>query len=217
VVIAVGGDGTILNAARLALPFAVPVLGINAGRLGFLAGLERHELALLPRLATGDYTLERRMLLEAQVWQGERVMLGGHCLNDAVISRQGVSHAVEVPVSCGGNMITCLGDGVIFATPTGSTAYNYSAGGPVAEPGVETILLTPICSHRRMARTIVFSPEARFSVDIAGEGLALALDAAPPAPLLPGQRVSIRRADVYAQFINLKTEHFLSILNAKMG
>ena len=125
--IAVGGDGTILTAARMALPHQKPVLGVNAGRLGFLAGLERHELHLLPRLAAGAFTLDRRMPLEVQVVScganGETLVYEGFCVNDAVISRFGTPRLAEIAVDCGGgHVLNFMGDGVIFATPTGSTA-----------------------------------------------------------------------------------------------
>jgi len=216
--IAIGGDGTILNAARLAIPLGIPVLGINAGRVGFLAGLERNELALLSRLATGDFALDERMLLHAQVWQGERIVTEGHCLNDAIIARCGVPNVVDLPVDCGnGHVINYRGDGVIFATPSGSTAYNFSAGGPVAEPGLECVLLTPICNHRSFSRAIVFSGTTAFSVDVTCEGLALTVDAQPSLPLLPGQRVTVRKSGMTARFIRLKAESFLDILSTKMG
>ena len=216
--IAVGGDGTILTAARMALPYQKPVLGVNAGRLGFLAGLERHELHLLPRLATGAFTLDRRMPLEVQVLQGETLVYEGFCVNDAVISRFGTPRLAEIAVDCGGgHALKFMGDGVIFATPTGSTAYNFSAGGPVVEPTFESILLTPVCNHMLFTRAVVFTAQTAFSVDIAREGLALATDAEPPVALLPGQRVTVRRAEVEALFIRLKTEHFLDVLAGKMG
>jgi len=216
--IAIGGDGTILNAARLALPHNKPVLGINAGRLGFLAGLERRELELLPRLAVDDYELEHRMLLRAQVHQGKQLIAEELCLNDAVVARHGVSHTVEVQVDCGqGQVIAYRGDGVIFATPTGSTAYNFAAGGPVVEAKIESILLTPVCNHRLFTRTIVFSETTKFSVDITGHGLALNIDAQPPLALMSGQRVTICRADCKAAFIRIKPGGFLNILNEKMG
>ena len=215
--IAIGGDGTILEAARVALPHGKPVLGINAGRLGFLAGLERRELEQLPRLAADDYELEHRMLLRAEVWQGEQCVAEGLCLNDAVVARHGVSHTVEVQVDCGDEVIAYRGDGVIFSTPTGSTAYNFAAGGPVVEAKIESILLTPVCNHRLFTRTIVFSESTRFSVDITGHGLALNMDAQPPVALQPGQRVTVRRAGCKAAFIRLKPGGFLYILNEKMG
>ncbi|MDR0532074.1 MAG: NAD(+)/NADH kinase [Oscillospiraceae bacterium] len=215
-IVAIGGDGTILRAARLALPCQKPVLGVNAGRLGFLAGLERHEISALGRLATGDYLLERRMLLEVRVFDGDICTHEQRCVNDAVISRYTISHLAELSVACGGHNLTYRGDGVIFSTPTGSTAYGLSAGGPVVDPHIETILLTPICSHRLFSRTVVFAPDTLFSTEIAQEGLCLTCDAEPPLPLQPGQRLTIRRAEESAQFIRLKTGHFLDILNEKL-
>jgi NAD+ kinase len=214
--IAIGGDGTILTAARMALPYQKPVLGINAGRLGFLAGLERHELSLLPQLADGAYELDRRMLLEVQIWQEDQLLRKDLCLNDAVISRHFVSHLVEVPVECGGRIVTYHGDGVIFSTPTGSTAYSFSAGGPVVEPSMDIVLLTPICNHLLFSRSIVFSSNTRFSVNIMHDGLALTCDVESPFALLPGQRVTVHRAAVDAVFIRLKAENFLDVLNEKM-
>ncbi len=217
-VIAVGGDGTILTAARMALPHKKPVLGVNAGRMGFLAGLESHELHLLPRLAEGAYTLDRRMLLEVCVSQDEQPAYKGFCVNDAVISRFGTPRLAEIDVNCGGgHMLNFMGDGVIFATPTGSTAYNFSAGGPVVEPSFESILLTPVCNHQLFTRSVVFSAQTRFTVDIVRKGLALATDAEQPVNLLPGQQVAVCRADGEALFIRLKTEHFLDVLSMKMG
>ena len=216
--LAVGGDGTILTAARMALPLQMPVLGVNAGRMGFLAGLERHELHLLPRLATGEFTLDRRMLLQVQVQHEKTLIYKGFCINDAVISRFGTPRLAEIAVDCGGgHVLKFMGDGVIFATPTGSTAYNFSAGGPVVEPTFESILLTPVCNHLMFTRSVVFSAQAEFFVDITREGLALATDAEPPMSLLPGQRVTVKRAEPEALFIRLKTEHFLDVLTGKMG
>ena len=216
--IAVGGDGTILKAARMALPRRLPVLGVNAGRLGFLAGLERHELHLLSRLAAGAFTLDRRMPLEVQVLQNNELVYEGFCVNDAVISRFGTPRLAEIAVDCGGgHALKFMGDGVIFATPTGSTAYNFSAGGPVVEPTFESILLTPVCNHLLFTRSVVFSAQTSFTVDITREGLALAADAEPPLPLLPGQRVIVKKAESEALFIQLKTEHFLDVLAGKMG
>ena len=217
--IAIGGDGTILNAAQLALPHGKPVLGINAGRLGYLAGLEPNELALLPRLATEEFSLDRRMLLQVDVQQGAQTITSALCLNDAVVSRHGVSYAATVQVNCsqGCRSLTYLGDGVIFATPTGSTAYNFSAGGPVVEPDIESILLTPICNHKALTRTVVFSAQSQFSIDITNHDLALTTDAQPPQPLLPGQRVVVRKASCEAQLIRLKPSGFLDILYEKVG
>ena len=216
-IIAVGGDGTILNAAHMVLPHGKPVLGVNAGRLGFLAGLERHELDLLPRLAEGEFELDTRMLLHVQVQKNDRLVMDTVCLNDAVLARR-FPRIAEIQVKCNHEQtLTYLGDGVIFATPTGSTAYNFSAGGPVVQPGIASILLTPICNHRAPARTIVFAADSHFSVEIPSDELALGIDAKPPQPLQAGSRVTICRHGSQAAFIRLKPASFLEIFNEKMG
>jgi NAD+ kinase len=214
--IAVGGDGTILQAARLALPWGLPVLGVNAGRVGFLAGLEPDELGQLPRLAQGDFALDERMLLEAQVLENGQVIAAARCVNDAVVARHSTTRATELSVACAGRVLRYLGDGVIFSTPTGSTAYNFSAGGPVADPAVESILVTPVCNHALFSRTVLFAGTAQLQMEIAHPGLALTCDAEPPLPLLPGQCVRVCRAAQKARFIRLKENHFLDILNAKL-
>ncbi|MDR3313313.1 MAG: NAD(+)/NADH kinase [Oscillospiraceae bacterium] len=216
--VAIGGDGTILRGARLALPFGIPVLGVNAGRLGFLAGLERDELHLLPLLAepVGGDMLDARMLLEVRLWEGERQLECLCCINDAAIARHSSSRVAELTVDCGGNNFPYRGDGVIFSTPTGSTAYSLSAGGPVLDPQLESILLTPICNHLLFARSILFSPGAAFEIHIPEDGLALTCDAEPPVILRAGQRVTVRRAEEQIRFIRLKTRHFLEILSKKL-
>ena len=215
-VIAIGGDGTILNAARRVLPHDIPVLGINAGRMGFLAGLERHEIDLLSRLSTGEYQLEHRMLLEACVLQGGQLVHRQFCINDAVISRFALSRPVEIPVICDEHSLSYLGDGVIFSTPTGSTAYGFSAGGPVVDPQIETILLTPICNHRLFDRTVVFAADKRVKAKVLHEGMALVVDGEAPFHLSPGQMVEVRRAEHSIRFIRLKTQSFLDILSQKL-
>jgi len=215
-VIAIGGDGTILNAARRVLPHDIPVLGINAGRMGFLAGLERHEIDLLSRLAAGEYQLEHRMLLEARVLQDGKPVHRQFCINDAVISRYALSRPVEIPVICDGYSLSYLGDGIIFSTPTGSTAYGFSAGGPVVDPQIETILLTPICNHRLFDRTVVFAADKRIRADILHEGMALVVDGEAPFHLSPGQTVEVRRAAQSIRFIRLKSQSFLDILAKKL-
>ncbi|MDR2752981.1 MAG: NAD(+)/NADH kinase [Oscillospiraceae bacterium] len=214
--LAVGGDGTILHAVHQALPLQKPVLGLNGGRLGFLAGLEQDELPLLARLRTEEFALDRRMLLEARVLADTRCVARALCLNDAVISRSKAVGVAELPVECGGHRLEYRGDGVIFATPTGSTAYNFSAGGPVVDPKVEGVLLTPICNHLLFSRSLFFAAQSRFVVEIPQEGLALTCDAEPSLALFGGQRVEIRRAAEEACFIRLKENHFLDVLSGKM-
>ncbi|MDR1465850.1 MAG: NAD(+)/NADH kinase [Oscillospiraceae bacterium] len=216
-VIALGGDGTILQAARLAMARRKPVLGINAGRLGFLAGLERHELDLLRQLREDQYETDRRMMLLAQIRDGDTVLRESCCINDAVVGRGGATRAADVPVLCeNGRRLRFLGDGVIFSTPTGSTAYSLSAGGPVVDPRIESILLTPICTHLFFSRSIVFSPQAVLRAEIAQDGLTLTADAEPPLELRAGQEVWIRRADETAAFLRIKADSFLDVMERKL-
>ena len=217
-VIAVGGDGSIIYASHKAIPFGKPVLGINAGRLAFLAGLERHELPLLGRLLTGEYTTERRMLLCAQLIADEKVQSESLCINDAVISRTGAAKLTEFSVEADGKrMDAYLGDGVIFATPTGSTAYSLSAGGPIVDPSLESILLTPVCPHVLSARTLLFSPDTSLSVRVSSDASpVLTCDGRDPLPIPANAVVRIRKADTNAYFIRIKTDSFMDILHNKL-
>lgn len=215
--IAIGGDGTILRAARIVIPYEIPVLGINMGRLGFLAGLERHEIGMLSQLASNRFTLEHRMLLEAKVLRSEETVCEHLCLNDAVLSRYATPRMIEIPVACDGHVLVYHGDGLIFSTPTGSTAYAFSAGGPVVDPQFASILLTPICNHRLFSRPILFAPETRFAAEIAQEGAALTCDGEPQFVLSPGQTVTVRRAEKSVRFIQIKKQSIIDILGEKLN
>ena len=218
-VIAVGGDGSIIYASHKAIPFGKPVLGINAGRLAFLAGLERHELPLLGRLFTGEYTAERRMLLRARVFSPNGgVLCETLCINDAVLSRTGAAKLTEFLVDADGKRVDAyLGDGVIVATPTGSTAYSLSAGGPIVDPSLESVLLTPVCPHALSARTLLFSPDTVLTVRVPNDTPnVLTCDGGEPLILPHGASVQIDRADTSAYFIRIKTDSFMDILHNKL-
>ncbi len=217
-VIAVGGDGSIIYAAHKAIAANRPVLGINAGRLAFLAGLEQHELPLLGRLLTGDYATERRMLLQAQILQNGAVLHEALCINDAIFSRMGAAKLTGVQVLVNGRQ-TCdyLGDGVIVATPTGSTAYSLSAGGPIVDPSLESLLLTPICPHSLSGRTLLFAPQTELTLRATTDSApGLTCDGADPLPVPKGAEVLLRRAEKSAYFIRIKTDSFIDIYHTKM-
>ena len=217
-VIAVGGDGSIIFAAHKAIPAGKPVLGINAGRLAFLAGLEQHELPLLGRLMTGEYRTERRMLLQAQIIQNGKVLHEALCINDAIFSRMGAAKLTGVEVLLNGRE-TCsyLGDGVIVATPTGSTAYSLSAGGPIVDPSLESLLLTPICPHSLSGRTLLFAPQTELTLRATTDtALGLTCDGAEPLPVPRDAEVRICRAETSAYFIRIKTDSFIDIYHTKM-
>ena len=151
-VVVIGGDGTILHAARQVHPREVVMLGINLGSKGFLANLEPEEYAHVLRAAKGEYRLSRRMKLDVSLWRGGREICRDQALNDVVM--HGYGDCIKITAFCNGNRITAFsGDGIILSTPTGSTGYSMSAGGPIVEPSAEAILLSPICLAQLRAQS----------------------------------------------------------------
>ena len=157
--IAIGGDGTIIHTAKLAASLGKPILGINAGTLGFTAGLERHELGLLPRLVQGEYREERRRMLSVELESQKGASQSFYALNDAVLSGE-PAKIIDYQMVLGSRSYRYRADGFIVATPTGSTAYSLSAGGPVIEPSMDCLVYTPICPHSLFDRSILFSPQS---------------------------------------------------------
>lgn len=218
--IAIGGDGTIMHVAKAAAAVGCPVLGLNGGRLGFLAGVERDELDALPSLLTGDYTLDDRALLQVTVHtaEGERSCLA---MNEAVISRGSLSRLVDVCVTAGEDAImNCRGDGIIVATPTGSTAYSLSAGGPVVDPAVDCVLLTPVCPHSLDSRSRLLPTRVVLTIRAAaanGEAAFITVDGEENIPLTADDYVTIRRADTTARLIRLTSATFYDGLRHKLS
>lgn len=162
-IVTVGGDGTILHAARRSLGMRKPLVGVNLGRMGFLATIESYELDKLCRIAAGNYTIDRRNLLSVEVHGSRELCLTA--MNDLVIAKRNISQTIEVDVYCDGIPVNRYqGDGVILATPTGSTAYSLSAGGPILDARIEGIVVTPICAHSMRSPSIVFSAGRRLRV-----------------------------------------------------
>lgn len=218
-VIAVGGDGSIIHAAKTAAKYQKPILGVNAGRLAFMAGLEDNELHLLSRLIEGDYTLDKRLMLKASVLKGDEVISTDYCVNDCLVTNEEKQRMSEIDVSLGGSCFNSyLCDGVLVATPTGSTAYSLSAGGPIVDPELESILMTPICPHSLVGRSLVFRPNAVIGIASAGEvTLCLSADGAEPQKIEPGCRAEIKAAEFTADFIRIKSENFIDILYRKLA
>lgn len=215
IVIAVGGDGTIIHAAK----FGKPTLGINAGRIAFMAGLEPSELNMLSNLKTGKYELDRRMMLKAEIISSDNEVLSVHyCVNDAVIARGFQIKMDDFVVEHNGKFLNkYTADGIIFSTPTGSTAYNLSAGGPVVDPQIESILLTPICTHSLFSRALIFKPDSQFVLRGKGDvEIGLSCDGEDAIPIEQGCSVRISKADMFGEFIRIKNETFLEILNSKL-
>ncbi|HWQ50719.1 MAG TPA: NAD(+)/NADH kinase [Terriglobales bacterium] len=218
-VIAIGGDGTFLKAATAAAQVRAPVLGVNLGRTGFLAEVETGELQLLRRLFEGDYKVEQRMMLQASVRRGGKVRYRGLALNDVVLHRGMVSRLLTMQVLCNGGFIsTVRGDGLVISTPTGSTGYSLSAGGPIIDPKTACIAMVPVCSHSLASRAIIFEAASKLAVTPEmeeGRDAYLSLDGAASFLLLQGDVVAIQKAPVTAQIIRLKPDNFYEILQNK--
>lgn len=219
-VLVLGGDGSVIKAAAEATLHTTPILGINLGRVGYLTALEHDALSELSRLCTGDYYTEERMMLDVEIHRG------GTCvhkmrpaLNDAVISNGAVSHMVELDVFCDGEFFRgYYADGIIIATPTGTTAYSMSAGGPIVAPTLDSICLTPVCSHSLTARPMLFAPSSTLSVKNVCEredNTYLTVDGAEHFKLTQGDTVIVCRSKTVTRLIRFTEEGFVSQLNKK--
>lgn len=218
-VICFGGDGTILHMAKTATRYNIPILGVNIGTMGFMAELESGELSELTRLAKGDFTVDRRMMLDVTVRRDRDIIFHELCLNDAVITKGAVARIVHLSVKCDGvQAMECGGDGVIVATPTGSTAYNLSAGGPIVEPDAKNILITPICAHDMGSRCIVASMNRKITVELtknARRNAFLSVDGGKALKLNMGDVTYIRCSDKEIKLIRLKNRSFYDVINTK--
>lgn len=219
-IIALGGDGTIIHSARHAAAFDKPVLGVNVGRLGFLAELETNEFDELGKLAAGNYQIEQRMMLEIRYTENGNVKTCT-ALNDAVITRGALSPMPDFRVGFNGQTVCeYRGDGLIISTPTGSTAYSLSAGGPIIDPQLSCILLSPICSHSLLTRPVVFGPDAKLSVQtyFRTESEAyLTMDGEISVKIGSSQMIEFCRSEKTVRIIRLKDHNFYDIVNKKLG
>lgn len=220
VAIAIGGDGTTLNVAKRASFQSKPVLGINAGRLGFMSGLEQDELYLLENLVCGRYEIDNRLMLKADVIRDSQTISTYHCLNDFVISRGNFARLIDVDIFCDGRKVSNMrSDGVILSTPTGSTAYSMAAGGPVVSPDANCIIATPICPHSLMDRSIIFSTDKELIVRAKSDknnSSTLTVDGQEALELSYDSEISITLSNLTAKLIKLKPENFYEILNKKI-
>lgn len=214
IIICVGGDGTMIHCAK----YGKPVLGINAGRLAFMAGIEPSELELLSSLKDGSYTVDRRMMLDVEIKDSfGTTICRQNCINDVVAARGEQIKMIEISVSCNGKQANdYFTDGIIVATPTGSTAYNLSAGGPVMDPQIESMLLTPICTHSLFSRTLIFKPDALLTLKCNSDNINVSCDG-DTVTLQKGCSINITKSSAYAEFIRIKTDSFLDILNNKLA
>lgn len=196
-----GGDGTILRAAELVRGTDVPLLGVNLGHVGFLAESERADLAEAVRwVVDRDYTVEERMAIDVQVWRGDQLAAQTWALNEAAIEKANRERMIEVVLEVDGRPVSSFGcDGVVLATPTGSTAYAFSSGGPVVWPEVEALLVAPISAHALFAKPLVVAPTSLLAVELLTRTDAsgvLWCDGRRTVDLPPGARVEATRSDI---------------------
>jgi len=220
--ITLGGDGTLINAAKRAVLYDVPLLGVNLGTLGFMVELELNDdYKYYQRLVDNCFNYDIRMMFDIEARRGSRVMASALALNECLVARGDNARMIALSVSCDGTDITSYwGDGVIVATPTGSTGYSLSAGGPIVEPQAENFLITPVCAHSIGKRPIVMSQHGSINVtvgDISGKEAILSCDGETVCSLRGGDVVSVRRSPYSTRLIRMKNRGFYDILNLKLN
>ena len=219
--IAFGGDGSILHLAKTAALHRLPILGINLGNLGYIAELESTDLPLLRRLKEADLHCEDRMMLSVRVFRGDKQVYSTIVLNDAVITKGAVARVIKLQLYLNQAEFICQGgDGMIFATPTGSTAYSLSAGGPIVDPTAQNILITPICAHSLISSSYVLGPEQTVEIRSVRNGnktVYLSADGGKAFLLKENDRVVICRSPYVTKLVKLKNRSFYEILKSKMA
>lgn len=218
-IICFGGDGTILHTAKTATRHNIPILGVNIGTMGFMAELEAQELDQLKRLATGDYCVDSRMMLDVTVHRDRDIIFHDICLNDVVITKGAIARIIHLAVRCDDvQAMECGGDGVIVATPTGSTAYSLSAGGPIVEPDAHSIIVTPICAHDIGSRCMVASQNRVITVELsqnARRNAFLSVDGGKALRMNMGDVATIKKSNLTTKLIRLKDRSFYDVVNTK--
>jgi NAD+ kinase len=218
-----GGDGTLLRAARLLKGREIPILGINLGRVGFLTTATRDELpSALDALVSGRYVLERRLSLHATIISDEGGVRSEQiALNDVAVHKSGVARVVRIKVSVDGEDLgPYSADGVVVASPTGSTAYSLSAGGPIVAPGVEAMIVTPVCAHTLAVRPVVVPADATICAEPLAPGaddLLVSYDGQLGTTLTEGDRVFIRRAPSCVLLVRLGSEGYFTRMRQKLN
>ncbi len=216
--IVIGGDGTILSVAREMHGFSIPLLGVNLGTKGFMTALEPEELPLISRAARGDYHVSRRMMLDVELLRGGETIYSDSVLNDVVM--HGYGDCIKLTAWCEGDKITNFsGDGIILSTPTGSTGYSMSAGGPIVEPDAEAIILSPICAHAMASRSFVLGPGRKITVKaekLHVRKAYLSVDGNWAVDLENGDAMVVRRSSHYTLMADLGLKSFYDIAYEKL-
>lgn len=220
--IVLGGDGSIIDAAHRLAGCDIPLIGVNFGRIGFLAEIEINEFVLINEILQGNYTIENRMMLDISIVdEAGRTKVSSLCLNDAVLSNGPVARLLTFNIIANGiKMQTCLADGIVASTPTGSTAYSLSAGGPVLEPTLNCICLTPICPHTLNNRPVILNGDSVIEWDgivSKGTSVYLTTDGRAVFELEKGDKIVIRKSEYKTKLIRIKDAGFLGVLRYKLS
>ena len=220
-IICIGGDGTFLKVARKSYQKDIPILGINLGHLGFLTEIDKDEIeSAIQNLFLGDFTIEKRMLLEGTVYENDKVIHKNIALNDVVVSRVALSRILHLKMYLNGAFADSFpGDGIIIASPTGSTAYSLSAGGPIVEPDTEIMVITPICPHTLYSRSVITKGQTTVKLEIDSgyvNDAMLTFDGQIGFEISNNHSIEIKMADKYVKIIRLHKKGFFSILRSKI-
>ncbi len=219
-VIVIGGDGSMLDAARRASASGIPVLGINMGRIGYMTELEMDELELIDKVFEGDYYLDERTMLSVKIVSSKgNVRFSANALNEAVVANGVTARIIDVELYDGDDLVSAYrADGLVVATPTGSTAYSLSAGGPVVDPRLSCLCVTPVCPHSLLARPMIFPDEVTLAVKntcVREKVLHLTLDGRLTADMYLGDRAIITKSQTKAKLLRLKGDGFCSKVRLK--
>jgi NAD+ kinase len=216
-----GGDGTMLHNSKLAAQNGVPMLGINLGHMGFITELEKEDMERLSEVLEGRYTVENRMMLDYEVHRDGQCICSGFGLNEAVVARQSPAHSIHLTAYGDNRKISDYsGDGIIIATPTGSTAYSMAAGGPIVEPTAENLVLTPMCAHSLTAKPYVLAGDRHTSVKLVrgdNDEAMLLVDGEDCITLKTGDLVYVRKSSYVTQLIKLRSLSFYEIVRHKLN
>ena len=219
-IVVLGGDGTMISTARLVGDEDVLVLGINYGSLGYLTDFRIEEMfPALEAIIAGEYEIDRRVMLDAEYWSGTEKLAAGRVLNDVVINKSALARIIDIEAKLNGLFVnTFRADGLIVSTPTGSTAYNLSAGGPIVYPSMNAVVLTPICPFTLTNRPIVVPDSAVIELTLhnENEGVVLSLDGQTGYPMRAGDRVRIRKSETTFNLVHPANRNYFDVLRDKL-